>query len=382
MPVVSRSFQPTRAVREGNARRRCQQRCIEGTSKAQVAMDWRQLALTRVPPAEVFRASETMTKGDLLLRKAAGMSLYYRGDPTVVSNQSAAIPDSKNTSLFVTGLPWECATYYDLMDLLKGRGKIFAASIAERSAAFQTAAATITFFRHVDAENVLKAINCRNLRTLAGSDDSAITVGDHKGHQPQPEWRQRNPIAPGCKEGILITLADEDNASISPFHPKSDGRLRARWNRVRVAEPQLRRENVRLHQGHLQLPSRVIHVCGPPAVVNPGSLEVFFSSKFRYDLDRTIYHGVRDDGSVEYEYRFACWKNQAEFADMALRREMPRLRYWYGIDPCEVVEDDAPILTKQNWRVEEIEEWRMEEIEEWRMEESEEWRVEELEEWN
>jgi RNA recognition motif-containing protein len=255
--------------------------------------------MTRAPAAEVVHARECLTKEDLLLRKAAGVSFNYRGDPTVASNQSAVIPDSENTSLFVTGLPRESATYYDLMDLLKGRGKIFAASIAEQNSAFPTAAATITFFRHIDAKNVLKAINDGTLHIRAGSEDSAITVDDHDGNRSFPEWRCGSPNAPGCKEGILITLADEDDTSFSTFRPKSKGRLQACWNRVRVAEgPQ--------HRQH----SRVIYVRGSAAAVNPGSLQSFFSSKFRYCMERIIYHGIHSDDSVEYEYRFSCWKNQ------------------------------------------------------------------------
>jgi hypothetical protein len=100
------------------------------------------------------------------------------------------------------------------------------------------------------------------------------------------------------------------STSTFPLVSKAYGHLRASWNRVRVAEPQLRYDNMPRRRGRLDVPSRVLHVRGPAADVNPDSLEVFFSSNFRYHIDRVVCHGIDDEGQAEYEYRFACWKNQ------------------------------------------------------------------------
>jgi hypothetical protein len=244
------------------------------------------------------------------------------------------------------------------MEMLKGRGKIYTVSINPPTSRFETGAATITFFRHIDAENVMHAINTGTLRPPAedpvierSTDDGGtgldITYAEVAEEQPSLEWRQRSPVTPRCREGILIDFEDNDTPAsayssrsytnvattittgTSPGTPPTsrsnsgrlsvrpsygrlvDGKLHACWNRVRVAEPQLRHQNMRCSGGRLQMPSRVIHVSGPAAEVNDVALERFFSSKFRYNLDRIVSHGMDlNDGFAEYEFRFACWKNQ------------------------------------------------------------------------
>jgi len=265
--------------------------------------------------------------------------------------------------------------YHILMEMLKGRGKIYAASISPPTSDFGTGAATITFFRHIDAENVMHAINTGTLRAPAEDprlersiDEGGIGLETTYVEEEQPalEWRQRSPATPRANEGILVDLDDDDTPTptttpssgshssvataitthTSPRTPRPSprlrgdssllpgvasssygrsisasasingtGKLRACWNRVRVAEPRLRHQNMRRSRGRLQMPSRVIHVSGPAADVNDVALERFFSSKFRYNLDCVVFHGIdSDDGFAEYEFRFACWKNQVRLS--------------------------------------------------------------------
>lgn len=161
---MNRGFRPTDAALERNAGREPQRNPV---SRAQLSMNWRQPtpAIGTTPPrfrARVGDVTDTavVQEDSFQLRS---MPSNYRGNPTVASNHSAAIPDAENTSLWVTGLPRECSTYSNLLDLLNGRGKILATSIAAPSD-FHGAAATVTFFRHVDAKNTMQAINSGILR--------------------------------------------------------------------------------------------------------------------------------------------------------------------------------------------------------------------------
>ncbi|KAI1202084.1 hypothetical protein F5X97DRAFT_345969 [Nemania serpens] len=349
--IMDRGFRPTRAVQKDDADPQAQR---HSSSRVQSSMNWRQPAPAAVTTQPQYdapageKSGNTMASNDLLPRTETGASANYRGDPTLASNRSAVIPDSKNTSLWVTGIPRECASYSDLMDLLKGSGRILAASINDAPSRFRTAAATITFFRHVDAENVMRAMNDGTLRAPLVSQAPERRCTRHAGAlviSTPIDHQDDLLVAPECEEPALA-LIDVGHAETAS-RPKSPSdrqqpesvRLRASWSRVRVAELELRRGHVREHRRHRgcpQLPSRVIRVRGLPEYVRPASLEVYFNSRFRYDLDRVIYRGTTKHGLEEYEYRFACWKNQAEFAIMALNREMRGIEAWYGVDPCEV----------------------------------------------
>ncbi|KAI0872080.1 hypothetical protein GGS24DRAFT_503117 [Hypoxylon argillaceum] len=292
---MNRGFRPTDAALERNAGREPQRNPV---SRAQLSMNWRQ------PTPAIVQEDSFQLRS---------MPSNYRGNPTVASNHSAAIPDAENTSLWVTGLPRECSTYSNLLDLLNGRGKILATSIAAPSD-FHGAAATVTFFRHVDAKNTMQAINSGILRAPL----DCLPVSEY-----------REPTLIDC----------EPTKKWGGFR-----RFGAQWNRVRVAEWKF----PRAHQAGFQPPSRVIRVRGLAEHVRPGSLELYFKTRFCYNLDRIIFRGSYEYGVEEYEYRFASWKNQAEFAVMALTRERPAIKVWYGTDPCEVVDHNLHLLDKDD----------------------------------
>ncbi|KAJ8130065.1 hypothetical protein O1611_g3564 [Lasiodiplodia mahajangana] len=351
-----RHFSPTRAAQASDSDRKFQRYLV---SKAELSMNWRAPAPTATTPPRLFAfvggAIDTATaKEDSFRNVRAGVSHNYRGDPNVASNHSAAIPDSENTNLWVTGFPRECASYKGLMDMLEGRGRIRAANFSQDNPGYRTAAVTITFFRHVDAANTMQAINDGTLRvplvTRAATDLWAKRVGDSSVSSVSDDWDDL--IGPELEEPTLIDLEPvEMNTRALVLLPDRhlDGiKLRACWNRVRVAEwKPLYFNPMPQHLGFQQLPSRVIRVRGPANEVKPASLQVYFKSRFRYNLDRIVFRGTKYDRE-EYEYRFASWKNQAEFAVMSLRREKPDIMVWYGADPCEVVEENIHILDKDD----------------------------------
>ncbi|KAI1767056.1 hypothetical protein GGR53DRAFT_463799 [Hypoxylon sp. FL1150] len=98
------------------------------------------------------------------------------------------------------------------------------------------------------------------------------------------------------------------------------------WNRNKVEEDK---------RGYV---SRVLLIAGP-AFMTPTWLHTFFSSKFTWQEDTVINHGIKDTptGPVSrVEWRFASYRSQAQSAYMALDREMKGFGCWeFGVDPCD-----------------------------------------------
>ncbi|KAI1113654.1 hypothetical protein F5Y14DRAFT_417397 [Nemania sp. NC0429] len=334
-------FQPSRAVQGDDVGQR------HRMSRAQLSMNWRQpipAAATTQPqhnaPASGNAGVETAGKAPFQRTTETTTSPNYLGDPTRASNQSAVIPDSKNTSLWVTGLPRACATYSDLMDLLKGRGRILAASINDAPSRFRTAAATVTFFRHIDAENVMRAMNDGTLRAPLWKTATARLCTRHVGSfmvAVASNVHDDLLVAPEYGEQPTGTLIEVEQPAETTNQQADTIKIHACWNRVRVAERELRLGHVRerrQHRGCPQVPSRVIRVRGLPEWVEPASLEAYFNSKFRYDLDRVLYRGMTEHGLAEYEYRFACWKSQVPTLPFSPFFSSPlSVRFLYSFPP-------------------------------------------------
>ncbi|KAI1176938.1 hypothetical protein F4777DRAFT_596986 [Nemania sp. FL0916] len=296
---MTRQFRPSNMILEADARARAEQNGYRRGVAGSTGME-------EAAPAP-FRPR--------------GMSANYRGDPTVLSNQSADIPDSENTKLWITGLPRHCATTRGLMDLLQGRGKVCTSKIHPQTPPHHGAAAEVVFFRHDDAATILRAITEGSLRApfATGTEGQANANG----------------------VGNLIDFDSINTASgfrhqvaqYQDHRRRTRGiQLSARWNRVRTTEWRPRSD---LHFD--QAPSRVIHLRGLPDAMQPVKLEKFFSRNFTYQLDRVINHGITKDGHLEYEYRFGSWLGQAQFAVMYIGRgELPGVTAEYGVDPCEV----------------------------------------------
>ncbi|KAI0139415.1 hypothetical protein F4776DRAFT_616075 [Hypoxylon sp. NC0597] len=144
------------------------------------------------------------------------MSQNYLGNHNLAANYSAPIPNSRNTSLWIVGLP-PTLTYPQLLGSIRRCGKVKATCINFANQYHPTSAAKVVFFTH----------------------DAAVRLMNQA-------------------SGLVI-----------------DGyRPLIRWNRIRTAE------------SDEKLGSRVIRITGPRQLVSLENLQIFFLSRFDYDLDR------------------------------------------------------------------------------------------------
>ncbi|KAK7748484.1 hypothetical protein SLS62_008524 [Diatrype stigma] len=95
--------------------------------------------------------------GDEQARKRLGMSLAYRGDPTLKANQSADIDDSKNASLFIQNLPPTCS-YHEFLGSIRSIGKVQSTHITPPGDTHNTSCAKITLYTRAAAEKLYKKI--------------------------------------------------------------------------------------------------------------------------------------------------------------------------------------------------------------------------------
>ncbi|KAK4035135.1 hypothetical protein C8A01DRAFT_48637 [Parachaetomium inaequale] len=193
----------------------------------------------------------------LLLR---GFSANYRGDPDLARNQSAAIPDERNCSLFIVGLAPDLTTH-ELLSGITNTGRVYATHInpPDPERGHVRSAAKLVFFERAGAERFYARYSTTGYAT------------------------PRNPHL----------------------------RARVTWNRVRSAE---------VDAGGNR--SRVLLISGPPGVVNERFLYAYLDTKMVYQVDEVFRRGQNDDGSrVLVEFRFGSFRCQAEAARMALMRE-------------------------------------------------------------
>lgn len=225
----------------------------------------------------VLRAIQGTSSG--LDRLAAGFSPWYRGDISLRNNQSENITDDQNCSLFIVNLPSTLTTHELLGSIhsLGPSGRIYAV--------------------HINGPEL------------------------HHGH-------------PGCAAKVVFFKRNVAHE----FYSKcaSDGKgfavngqpARVMWNRIKTSERQhLSESNA----------SRVLLIAGPPQIVNPRTLTEFFNTKLQFQVDRIITHveGTTLGEDAVVEYRFGSFRCQAQAAKMALTRELPRIRCFFGMDPLE-----------------------------------------------
>ncbi|KAI1506052.1 hypothetical protein F5X99DRAFT_427919 [Biscogniauxia marginata] len=114
------------------------------------------------PPAAVAAAAAAAHEPRLhdLLRLSllvAGTSPNYRGNPYLPANQSADIPDSENTALWLTNLPPDC-DHRTLLGAVRGCGKVWATVVNPPVHAQNhiTAACKLVFFDVAGAQALLR----------------------------------------------------------------------------------------------------------------------------------------------------------------------------------------------------------------------------------
>lgn len=215
-------------------------------------------------------------------RLAAGFSPWYRGDINLRNNQSENIPDDQNCSLFIVNLPPTLTTHELLGAIHKmgPSGRIYAVHInaPELMRGHPGCAAKVVFFK----------------RDVAHAFYMKCTSDD--------------PQSPGLRVN---------------GHP-----ARVMWNRIKTSERQhLSESNA----------SRVLLIAGSPEFVNPRTLTDFFNTKLQFQVDRIITHvrGTPYGEDAVVEYRFGSFRCQAQAAKMALTRELPHIRCFFGMDPLE-----------------------------------------------
>lgn len=204
-------------------------------------------------------------------------SPYYQGDIYLPANQSEDIPEHLNCSLFIVNLPPTLTTHELLAAIheLGPMGRIFAVHINEPEVqrGHPGCAAKVVFFKREMAQKFFTQCEMHGLRI-------------------------------------------------------NDYNARVMWNRIKTSEkPHLANSDA----------TRVLLIGGPPSIVNASTLTDFFHTKLEFQIDSIITHvqgSVGKDDAV-IEYRFGSFRCQAQAAKMALARELPHIRCFFGKDPLE-----------------------------------------------
>ncbi|RYP32131.1 hypothetical protein DL767_005367 [Monosporascus sp. MG133] len=217
-----------------------------------------------------------------LQKKLKGISEGYGGDPFNPANQSADISDEENTALWMTNLPPDC-DHKMLLSAVRGCGKIYACVVNPPTDAAGGS--------HMTAAAKLVFFD------RAGAEN-------------------------------LLRRAREGRFKVGGCVP------RVRPNRIRSA--------AREPGPHC----RVLHIEGPPELVNTPYLHRFFAAKFTFELEDvvTVY---RTPQRVRQEWRFGSYRCQAEAARQSIHREKERsdlagaeralwdrVNVHFGVDPC------------------------------------------------
>ncbi|KAI1634739.1 hypothetical protein F4809DRAFT_665117 [Biscogniauxia mediterranea] len=245
-------------------------------------------------PPQPRRARTT----DLGQSLPSGVSPNYRGNPYLPANQSADIPDTENTALWLTNLPPDC-DHRMLLSSVRGCGKVYATVINPPMAASSS---------------------------FPSSSSSSLPNPLHHPHHQYPQYPQHQQpqqphITSACKlvffdvagARALLRQAREGRFAVGGYVP------RVRHNRIRSAArppgPQ----------------SRVLHVEGPDRVVNEPFLAAFFAARFSYELEDVVVvarsgggNGGGAVGRARLEWRFGSYRCQAESARAWIAREKER----------------------------------------------------------
>ncbi|RYP46522.1 hypothetical protein DL769_011385 [Monosporascus sp. CRB-8-3] len=217
-----------------------------------------------------------------LQKRLKGISEGYGGDPFNPANQSADIPDEENTALWMTNLPPNC-DHKMLLSAVRDCGKVYACVVNPPTDAAGGP--------HMTAAAKLVFFD------RAGAEN-------------------------------LLRRAHEGRFRVGGCVP------RVRLNRIRSA--------AREPGPH----SRVLHIEGPPELVNAARLHRFFAARFTFELEDVV-AVYRSPQRVRLEWRFGSYRCQAEAARQAIHREKERpdltdaekalwdrVNVHFGVDPC------------------------------------------------
>ncbi|KAI2467307.1 hypothetical protein F4781DRAFT_444384 [Annulohypoxylon bovei var. microspora] len=220
-----------------------------------------------------FVPSEQLTGNSEVCREVSRRNGNYRGDCNLSVNTGVDVPESKNTNLWITGLPGSI-TIRELLAAITHTGRVRSTVINEPTQTITTAAASISFFRRRDAEALYRQIQQGRI------------LFDKK--FPTVQWN-RNRVgegeAPPHASRVLYIAGDPEVV-----------------NRRRLEE---------------FFASKFVYELD--CVINHGTVEGFGGPISRL------------------EYRFGSWRSQASSARLALMLELKGfLLVDYGEDPCAV----------------------------------------------
>ncbi|KAK1830201.1 hypothetical protein QBC39DRAFT_261436 [Podospora conica] len=222
-------------------------------------------------PAQILSGKE------IISRQLANCSLSYAGDASRWRNKNALVPESQNTSIWITRLP-AGVTYKELLGGIRNTGRVWSSFInkPEHHKGIHTAAAKVVFFEALAAQRFLAQCN--------GPDGTGLVIRGHK------------------------ATSEAQTYSFLSTPP------------------------------YATLPSRVLIIAGPPLVVHPPSLLRYFAARFFFWVD-LIVPVVEAENLNIYEWRFGSFSCQAESAFMAVSRDVffqqAGVTVAFGIDPCE-----------------------------------------------
>ncbi|OTB01139.1 hypothetical protein M426DRAFT_14713 [Hypoxylon sp. CI-4A] len=228
----------------------------------------------KIPTMEhrFFTPSEQLTGTQGSARGSGSVNQNYRGDPSLAVNRGEGVPAEKNTCLWITGLPAKI-TIPELLAAIGKPGKVRSTVINGPAGDIASSAASISFFRRSDAENLLNAFQ-----------QGRIILG---GKFPRVQWNRNR-------------VRDDEGV-----HSESSRVL------MIAGDPEV------VNREYLDGFFTKKFVYEIDQIVDHGEVE-------------------GDDGPIHrMEYRFGSWRAQAEFARKALTLELKGfLLAEYGPDPC------------------------------------------------
>ncbi|KAK6955897.1 hypothetical protein Daesc_003543 [Daldinia eschscholtzii] len=220
-----------------------------------------------------FKPSEQLTGAADGSRKTDRCNGNYRGDCNLSINRGTGVPEERNTSLWITGLPGSTTVPKFLASITK-TGRVRSTVINGPNESTGTAAASISFFRRKDAEVLYNAIQ-----------QGRMVLEDMI---PRVQWNRNR-------------IGEEDSPSYA--------------SRVLL----IAGDPLVVNQDYLD-----------------GFFKSKFVYDIDDIIDHGTVPGI-DGPISRLEYRFGSWRSQASFARLALNLELRGfLLAEYGEDPCAV----------------------------------------------
>lgn len=164
-------------------------------------------------PTTVYTAlsGSSSSISDSTATSNTGVSLYpnphYKGNPELETNQSAPIPSEQSTSLWIERLP-PTLTYHELLGAIQDVGRVYASVISGPNAAHPTSAAKVVFFTRRAADRFLA-------RYGRGGSLGYFPMGEHhRGIVVRNNILTRESERPGFVTRVLLVKGPRDVVTV------------------------------------------------------------------------------------------------------------------------------------------------------------------------